>query len=264
LKAVSSRLLRKHFARPGLNAPRSKQLPSRAVIFRRHQDSVHSPGKYNKDVMKVASIGRSRMKRSSTRLIFAATALFLSFGLAACQRARGVDTQPLNNSGMSYDSVKQLEDLKVTSVEVASVLKMRDAGLPDADCVQIVRIARSRGQVFDDGNAVAGLIRAGMSDETILALANLNQIGPMSGEFGAMHLAGLSDAIVLEVARHRADGKPVLSGASLAGLKNTGLRGSTLLDLARRDIPDSEAKSIISFRRRGASDSQILRRFSGS
>ena len=79
-----------------------------------------------------------------------------------------------------------------------------------------------------------------------------------------MRLAGLSEQIILEVARHRAAGKPVLSGPSLASLKNTGLRDTTLLELARRGVPDSEVSSIVAARRHGAKDAEILRRFPGS
>jgi hypothetical protein len=188
----------------------------------------------------------------------------LALALVSCTRAPSADTQALDRSGMAYDSVKQLEALKIKQAEVAEILKMHDAGLSDQDCIRLIRIFHARSQIFSAGDTVGGLIQAGMSDETILALASLDQLGPPSGELEAMHLAGLSDAIILEVARHRAAGKPVLSGASLAGLKNTGLRGSTLLELARRGIPDSEAKVILSLRRRGASDAQILRRFSRS
>jgi hypothetical protein len=56
----------------------------------------------------------------------------------------------------------------------------------------------------------------------------------------------------------------VLAGASLAGLKNVGVRESTLLELARRGIPDSQANAIIAFRRHGASDAEILSHFTGS
>lgn len=165
---------------------------------------------------------------------------------------------------MAYDSVKQLEALNVTNAEVSEILKMHGAGFSDEDCIRLIRIFHGRGQALHAGNTVASLIQAGMNDDTILELATLNQLGPTSGELEAMHLAGLSDAVVVEFARHRAEGRPVLSGASLAGLKNTGLRGSTLLELVRRGVPDSQANTIISFRRRGASDAQILRRFSGS
>jgi hypothetical protein len=55
----------------------------------------------------------------------------------------------------------------------------------------------------------------------------------------------------------------VLAGASFASLKNAGLRESTLLELARHGVPDSQAGAILAFRRQGASDEQILRRFAG-
>jgi len=198
------------------------------------------------------------------RAALTTSAALLAFVLAACIHAPSADTQPLDRSGMAYDSVKQLDALNISKSEVTEILKMHDAGLSDEDCIRLIRIFHARSQAFRSGDTVGGLIQAGMSDETILVLANLDQLGPPSGELEAMHLAGLSDAIVLEVARHRAEGKPVLSGASLAGLKNTGLRSSTLLELARRGIPDAEANAILSFRRHGASDAQILRRFAHS
>ena len=79
-----------------------------------------------------------------------------------------------------------------------------------------------------------------------------------------MRLAGLSDAIILETARHQAEGKPTLSGLSLGKLKNSGLREKTLLELARRGVPDSETDQILALRRHRATDAEILRRFAGS
>jgi hypothetical protein len=100
-----------------------------------------------------------------------------------------------------------------------------------------------------------------VAESTIVELAKLDQLGLASGEFQAMRLAGLSDAIVLEVARHRAAGQPVLAGATLANLKNAGVRELTLLELARRGVPDSQAAAILAFRRRGATDADIIHRF---
>jgi len=79
-----------------------------------------------------------------------------------------------------------------------------------------------------------------------------------------MHLAGLSDAIVLEVARHHAAGAPALSGASLGTLRNLRMDNATLLELVRRGIPDSEAPEIIAARRHGSTDAEILRHFTAS
>jgi hypothetical protein len=79
-----------------------------------------------------------------------------------------------------------------------------------------------------------------------------------------MRLAGLSDQILLQVTRNRVDGKSVLSGASLAKLKNWGVSETTLLELVRRGVPDSEANAIIAARRAGTKDAQLLRRFASS
>lgn len=198
------------------------------------------------------------------RTALAAIGLLVALALAACGHTHSADTQPLDNSGMSYSVVKQLDAMNVTAPEVSEILQAYNGGFAEDDCVQIIRIFHGRSWEFKGGDAVAALVQSGMSDQTILGLAGMNQLGPTYGEYEAMHLAGLSNAIILAVAQRRSDNEPVLSGASLAGLKNTGMRGSTLLELARRGVPDGDAKEIISLRRRGASDSQILRRFSGS
>jgi hypothetical protein len=175
-----------------------------------------------------------------------------------------LDTKPLDSAGMSYDAIQELKSLQITAPEVIELAKARANGYSDAGCVDTVKIFRSRNQPFDVGDTIAGLIRAGVSEDTILELAKISQLGLGSGEFQAMKLAGLSDAIILEVARHRAAAMPVLAGASLAELKNSGLRPSTLLELARRGIPNSQADAIVSSRRHGASDADILGRFTGS
>ncbi|HVB58141.1 MAG TPA: hypothetical protein VNE63_17175 [Candidatus Acidoferrales bacterium] len=191
-----------------------------------------------------------------------ATCVFLSSG---CNyRLALVDTSPLDAAGMSYDSIQKVKAFKITAPEVAELAKVRQSGLSDEGCVEILQIFRARGKAFNAGDTVAGLMRAGVSGSTVLELAKLNQLDLGSGELLAMRLASLSDDIILEVARHHAEGKTVLSGASLAEMKNTGLRNSTLLELARRGIGDSETSAILASRGRGANDAEILRRFQGS
>ncbi len=188
----------------------------------------------------------------------------LAFSVAGCHSIPPVDTRPLDTAGMSYDAIQELKALQISTPEVAEIARARQGGFSDANCVDILKLFRDRKQPFNDGDAIAGLVRAQVGEDTILELAKLNQLDLGSGDFQAMRLAGLSDAIILEVARHRAAGKPVLAGASLAGLKNVGVRESTLLELARRGIPDSQANAIIAFRRHGASDAEILSHFTGS
>ena len=205
-------------------------------------------------------------KRALRRRTVASVLLLsaLALCIAGCHRIPPLDTKPLDMAGMTYDTIQELKGLQITAPEVTALAAARQGGLSDSGCVEILKTYRSRNQAFDSGDAVAGLVRAQVSEGTILELAKLNQLGINSGELQAMRLAGLSDAILLEVARHHAAGKPVLAGASLASLKNVGVRESTLLELAHRGVADSRAAAIISARRHGASDAEILRRFGGS
>jgi len=225
-----------------------------------------SHGAYNEFMGRILAsrVHGSDRPASRRRLLPFLLLAALAFCISGCHRHLLVDTAALDNAGMGYDAIKQLKALDITTPEVAQVASARQGGFPDVSCVESLQIFHGRGQAFDAGDAIAGLLRAGMQADTILELARLNQLGFGAGELQAMKLAGLSDTIILEVARRHAGGKPVLAGASLASLKNAGLRESTLLELARRSVPDSQADAILSFRRRGASDDEILRRFTGS
>ena len=199
------------------------------------------------------------------RRLFAPVALCaITLLFAGCHHEILVDTAPLDAAGMSYDAIQQTKTLKVTTAEVGELAKAKQGGLSDENAVKILQIFRTQGHPFTAGATVAGLIRAGLDEPTVVELADLNQLGFAAGELEAMRLAGLSDETILEVARRRAEGKTVLSGASLADMKNAGLRDSTLLELSRRGIPDSQATAIIALRRRGTNDEEILRHFTGS
>jgi hypothetical protein len=108
---------------------------------------------------------------------------------------------------------------------------------------------------------VAGLVQVHLREDTILELARLDELGVNARELQLIRLAGFSDSMVLEVARHEAAGKPVLSGAALSNMRNSGMRESLLLELVRRSVPDSETAAIIGLHRHGASDADILRRY---
>jgi hypothetical protein len=192
-------------------------------------------------------------------------ALFLTaILLVGCQHMQPAELQPLYDAGVGYDAVTQLKQQKITQFEISQMAQAKQAGFSDAACVEVLQIYRSRQQTFDGGATIAGLLKAGASEDLAIKLARLNQLGIGAGELEAMRLAGLSDDILLAVAKNRAAGRPVLSGASLAGMKNLGMSASTLLQLAERGVPDSRAAEIMKMRRRGARDSQILRDFAGT
>jgi hypothetical protein len=187
--------------------------------------------------------------------------LTLMMVVAGCQRMMPLDTKPLDSAGMSYAAIKQLQALNITGAELNEIVKARTAGLSDDKCVEMVLLYHGRELPFNAGDTVAGLLRARLSGETILELARLNELGINAGELQLIRLAGFSDAVVVEVARQEAAGKPVLSGASLSTMKNAGIHESMLLELLRRGVPDSEAATIIAAHRRGARDVDVLRRY---
>jgi hypothetical protein len=180
---------------------------------------------------------------------------------AGCKRMMPLDTKPLDSAGMSYPTIKQLVALDISRTELDEVAKVRNAGFSDEKCIEIVQLYHRRNLPFNAGDTVAGLLRSGLSQNTILELAELNAFDVNVGELQLIRLAGFSDAVVLEVARQEAAGKHVLSGASLSTMKNAGMHESILLELVRRGVPDSEAPVIIALHRHGAKDSDLLRRY---
>lgn len=205
--------------------------------------------------------GRVVRRRGSFAAIFVCAAVMCQL---ACESLEPLDTKPLDNAGIGYSTIKELRARHITPAEIGEIVKVRQSGLSDEDCVTLLQIFHGRSESFTAGDAVASLHQSGMSEGTVLALAGMDQVGLGYGELQAMHLAGLSDAIVLEVARRHAAGTPALSGASLGTLRNLRMDNNTLLELVRRGIPDSEAPEIIAARRHGSTDAEILRHFSAS
>lgn len=182
-------------------------------------------------------------------------------GLTACDDLRLLDTKPLDRAGMAYDSIRELKALHATQAEINEIAKVRSAGLSDSDCVIIVRVFHQRNQPFTAGDAIAGLYQSGLTEGTVLGLANMDQVGLGAGDLQAIHLAGLPDELVLDVARDRAAGKSTLSGAALGTMKNLRMDNATLLELVRRGTGESDGPRIIAQRRNGAKDAEILRHF---
>jgi hypothetical protein len=190
-----------------------------------------------------------------------APALLAVVVLASCDDLRLLDTVPLDRVGMRYGTIRQLKALHVSQPEINEIAKVRGSGLSDNDCIALLEIFHQRKKPFTAGDAVAGLYRSGVAEGTILGLANMDQLGLGAGDLQAIHLAGLPDELVLEVARDRAAGKSTLSGAALGAMKNLRMDNATLLELVRRGIPEADGASILAMRRHGVADSEILHRF---
>jgi len=180
-----------------------------------------------------------------------------------CQKLHRLDTAPLDRAGMSYSAIQDLKQAGISDAEVLAVANAKMDGISDATCVELVRIAHSRQQPYNSTENVAGLQQVGMSEASILELARMNQLGVGAGELQAIRLLGFPDATVVEIAKSHAAGKPVLSGESIANIMNTGLRRETLLELVRRQVPDTSAATIIAMKRQHKTDAEVLRRFPG-
>src|SRR5260370_2529192 len=173
-------------------------------------------------------------------------ALFLPF--AACKRAEQSNTKPLDEAGMWSNSVSELRTLNVSNAEIGELTKARQGGLSDPSCIELIKLARSRRQPFSGGQPIADLLAAGSSEQTVVELARLDQLGLWAGEAQTLHRAGLSDKGILAVAQRRSPGLPVLSGGKLAGLKNSGASDAVVLDFVRKGITDEQASNSIAHR----------------
>ncbi len=164
---------------------------------------------------------------------------------SACQKFHKADTQPLYQSGMWSDTIRQLKDLDISESEVNELIKLHEAGLSDDGCVKLMHLVRDRQQMFTSGDSVAGLLHAGVSEKTVMELAQLDLIGTWALEAQGIRLSGYSDNVVLAIAHRRAKRLPTVSATSLVELKNTGVTEPQALDLISRGLTDEQAGQMI-------------------
>jgi hypothetical protein len=182
------------------------------------------------------------------RLPWTAAAFVLAgslFFLAGCNKVRQTNMTPLDAAGMHPESLEQLHKYKVNDDEVQQVLVAGRGGMSEQGCVELVGIARSRHSVFSQGDAVAGLLGAGMKENAVIQLVRLDQLTLFAGEAAAMRLAGLSDEVILDVARRRSKGQAVVTGARLAELRDAGYSNTQLVAAVDRGMTNKEADEAI-------------------
>ena len=155
---------------------------------------------------------------------------------------------------MNFYSIQDVKALNPSDAEIAEVAKAKMGGLSDKTCIELLRLSRTVGPA-QFAEPADGLVQAGMTEDEIIELAKMKQLGLGYGELQAMRLTGLSDVVVMEVARRHASGKQALSGVSLARLKDSGLSQAALFELVRRGIKDSDVPGIVAMRRARAAGS---------
>jgi hypothetical protein len=174
--------------------------------------------------------------------------LLIVIPLVACKHAEQANTQQLDEAGMWSASVSELRTLNVSNAEIGELTKARQGGLSDPSCVELIKLARDRHQPFSGGQPIADLLAVGSSEQTVLELARLDQLGLWAGQAQALRLAGISDKVVLAVAQRRSQGLPVLSGEKLAGLRNSGASDAVILDFVQKGLSEERASDYIAHR----------------
>ena len=98
--------------------------------------------------------GKSAFGRRQARLTIAlAASLFVCAGCNNASRAR---MTPLDTAGMHPETIEQLNKYQVNDAEVQQILTVGRAGMSEQECVELVRLARSRDRSFAEGDAIAG------------------------------------------------------------------------------------------------------------
>jgi len=229
------------------NSDRLKPIPLSStgpLIFQAHTNSGSAGVSYNES-MPLLQPWRNLARRMPCAFLLASMLV-----LCSCKSAPKADNDQSNQMAMWLDSVPQLKTLGISNAEVSELNKAHEAGLTDPSSVVLIQLARDRHAPFSDGQPVADLLNAGSSEETVVQLARLNQLGPWAGEARAMRLAGLSDKIILAVAQRRSQGLPVLSGEKLGELKNTWASDATILEFVQKGISEKSVSDYIAQRNR--------------
>jgi hypothetical protein len=161
--------------------------------------------------------------------------------LCGCNQHLFTDYRPLDQSGMWSSSVEQLKALNTSDTEVGQLTKMKQAGVSDDACVQVIADAHSHQHPFASADAAVNLMHAGYSESIILEMTKVDQLDNLSGDAVMLRLVGLSDPSVDVILHKRMKGQRTLSSAEIGRLKNTGLTEGQIMERINRGMTDAEA-----------------------
>lgn len=172
------------------------------------------------------------------------------------------DQRPLDKAGMGASAIDALQQMQISDLEAEELARARNAGMSDANCLKLARMARQRGKRFAQGEYVAALRGVDVSENAVMQMAEWNQLHEWVVEAQAIRLAGFPEQTLLALAENRAKNRPVISGPSLVKLKNANFTDAFLHQLAVRAVPDEQTSVILDLRkRRHWSEADILRNF---
>src|ERR1700755_880872 len=134
--------------------------------------------------------------------------LLLSAVLAGCKYHPLTDYRQLDKIGMWSISLEDLKKLNVSDSEVNQLVALKNAGVSDEVCVQLVSAAHAHQHPFTSAAAAKSLNSAGFTDDQILAIAKNDQLDSLSGDAVMLRLIGLSDPTVQLLLQRRMKGLP--------------------------------------------------------
>jgi len=165
-----------------------------------------------------------------------------------CQQHPLTDYRPLDKAGMWSSAIEQLKRLNVSDVEVAQLVKLKQAGVTDETCVALVQAAHDKKHPFGSADSALNLFGARYTESQVLEFARADQVDSISGDAVMFRLIGLSDATVQTLLRRRLQGVPTLGSDQIARLKNTGLTEKQILDRIEQGMTDEQANREVTVR----------------
>jgi hypothetical protein len=160
---------------------------------------------------------------------------------AGCHQHPLTDFRPLDKAGMFSASTEQLKALNITDPEITQVVALKQAGISDDACVELVSAAHAAKHPFTSTDSVTSLIGARYTEAQVLEFARANKLDTISGDAVMFRLIGLSDPTVQILLRRRLQDLPTLSSASIGRLKNTGLTEKQILEKINEGMTDEQA-----------------------
>jgi len=155
------------------------------------------------------------------------------------------DYRPLDQAGMWSSDIEQIKSLNVNDQEIGQVVKLKQAGISDDNCVELVNMAHTRHHLFLSADSVTSLAGAGFTEPQILDIARGDKLDTVSIDAVTLKLVGLSDATVQLVLHRRLSGQQVLAAAQISRLKNTGLTERQILERINNGETDEQAEKEI-------------------
>ena len=152
------------------------------------------------------------------------------------------DYRPLDRAGMWSSGLEQLKGLDTSDTEVAQLVRVKQTNFSDDSCVALVKAAHEHKHPFVSGESTANLIAAGYSESQILEIAKADKLDSLGGDLVALRLIALSDPTLEFVLRRRLEGRPTMSSAAIARLKNTGLSEQQIIERIKEGESEAQAE----------------------